>query len=184
MNDLQNYKAVLERYFGAGTATFSTAKGADFNNVVGALNHRDFKLPCGCASSKGLERLAARYPNADANRKHLLDTVNEVGSEKNWEGAYAELVAFDFLNSDKDYLSAPISLSENSTCDEYPGRSIGKSKMPILTGSYDDFDVCFDVKVLLDKSRAILDGIIEQVKLNPGISGAAIEPEYHSGFRF
>jgi hypothetical protein len=41
VNDLENFKAILEQYFGGGTATFDTNSGVT-NNVVGALNHTDF----------------------------------------------------------------------------------------------------------------------------------------------
>ncbi len=36
MNDLENFKAILDRYFGAGSARFDTRTGVT-NNIIGAL---------------------------------------------------------------------------------------------------------------------------------------------------
>ena len=175
MNDLENYKTILEQYFGSGTATFNTAGGVT-NNVVGALNHTGF-APFRSAFFSRLKRLAARYANADSNRKHLVVTLNEVASEKNWEGAYAELVAFDFLNSDVDWLLTPISLSKTVLASETLASGLGNQNAN-FDGFYDDFGICFDVKILSDKSRDILDGIIAEAKTKLGISGVVISPEY------
>lgn len=176
MNDLENYKAILETYFGAGATTFTTTSTAT-NNVIGALNRKDF-AQFRTTFFQRLKRLAARYPNQDANRKHLLETVNLVASDRdtNWQGAYAELVAFDYLNSDGDWLATPINLSKTVPAADTLASGLGMQNAN-LDGYYDDFGVCFDVKVLSDKSRAILDGVIAEVKKKHGIA-AVISPEY------
>jgi hypothetical protein len=180
MNDLENYKVILETHFGAGVTTFATTNGAT-NNVIGALNRTNF-AQFQSAFFQRMKRLAGRYPNQDSNRKHLLDTLNLLATEKNWDGAYAELVAFDFLNADEDWLSSPINLSKTVPATETLASGLGMQNAN-LDGYYDDFGVCFDVKVLSDKSRAILDGVIAEVKRRRGIV-AVISPEYPLNFDY
>ena len=174
MNSIENYKSIVEYYFGSGAVTFDATKGKD-NNIIGALNHMQFNA-FKLAFHKRLERLAARY-KGDSNLTNLLLAVNEVGSEKNWEGAYAELVAFDFLNSDTDLLMHPISLSRTVQASDTLAVNLGMTNVN-FDGYYDDFGVYFDVKVLSDKSEDILDGIISEAKQQLGISDATIRPEY------
>ncbi len=110
MNDLENFRAILDGYFGAGSARFDTRTGVT-NNIIGALNRTDF-APFRSAFLKRCQGLSRRYPAGDPNRTPLLDRLNEMASESKWDGVYAEMVAFDFLNSDQDWLSTPIELSK------------------------------------------------------------------------
>lgn len=174
MTDLENYKIILEKYFGAGVSTFDPTK-ATTNNVIAALNRTDF-APFRSAFFQRLKRLANRYPNQDANKRHLLETLNLLGGDRNWEGAYAEIVAFDFLNADQDWLSNPINLSKTVPATETLASGLEMNNAN-LDGFYDDFDICFDVKVFADKSREILENMIGKVKKKHGIS-ATIKPEY------
>lgn len=174
MNDLENYKTILEKYFGTGVSTFDPTK-ATTNNVIAALNRTDF-IPFRSAFFQRLKRLASRYPNRDDNKSHLLKTLNLLGGDRNWEGAYAEIVAFDFLNSDQDWLLNPINLSKTVPANETLASGL-KMDNANLDGYYDDFKVCFDVKVFADKSREILDNIITKLRKKHGIS-ATIKPEY------
>jgi hypothetical protein len=175
MNELENYKAILEEYFGVGTATFNTTNGAT-NPVTKALNHADFSSFRSNFLGR-FKRLATRYPKSDSSRKPLLKMLNEVASGGNWDGAYAELVAFDFLNSDQDWLSTPIKLSITVPASETLSGDMG-NQYANFDGFYDDFGACFDVKVLSDKSRAILDGIIDEIKRHFGISGVVVSSEF------
>jgi hypothetical protein len=174
MNDLENYKAILENHFGAGSATFNTTTGTT-NLIIGALNHTQF-VPFRTAFGKRLERLNALYSISDSNRKNLIDRANDIATANNWDGAYAELVAFDFLNSNLDY-SSLINLSKTVPASATLAGGLGMSNVN-LDGYYDDFDVWFDVKALGDKSRDILDGIIRDAKKNLGIPTVVISPEY------
>ena len=175
MNPLENYKAIVEKYFGAGAATFATTSGTT-NEIIGALNHTQF-APFRSSFGKRLERLAARYAASDSNRTSLIVRVNDIATQNNWDGAYAELVAFDFLNSNQDYLDGPISLSKDVPASETLASSIGMANVN-LDGFYEGFGVGFDVKALGDKSRDILDGIIKEAKTNLGIAPVVISPEY------
>lgn len=175
MTDLENYKAIVEQCFGAGVATFPLLQDTT-NNVIGALNsdqYSSFKN----SFLKRLERLSAIYKKDPANFPNLVPVLNEVSSTRNWEGAYSELVAFDFLNSDQDYLRQPISLSKTVSASETLGSSLGMTNVN-FDGYYDDFGVCFDVKVLSDKSGDMLASVITQVKRQLGNPEVTILPEY------
>ena len=114
---------------------------------------------------------------------HLKNTLNELGSDRNWIGAYAELVTFDFLNSDSDWLSQPITLSQTVPACETLGDDRGMTNVN-FDGYYDDFGVCFDVKVLKNKSGEILGNIIKAAKSRLGISDASIYPNYPGDMDF
>jgi len=174
MNSLETYNALITRYFGNGTARCDTGRTAS-NHVIGALNHAQFEC-FKTAFQKRIERLSARY-KGNHGLPHLLSAVNEVGSERNWEGAYAELVAIDFLNANTDYLTQPISLSRTVPASETLAGDMGMKNVN-FDGYFDDFGISFDVKVLSDKSRNILDGIISQVVKQLGLSRTTIQPEY------
>jgi hypothetical protein len=100
-----------------------------------------------------------------------------MASTGKWDGVYAEMAAFDFLNSDQDWLSTPINLSKTVPAAETLAGGLGGQNAN-FDGYYDDFGVSFDVKVLGDKSRGILDGIVAQVTAKLGITGLAVSPEY------
>ncbi len=175
MNSLENYKALLERYFGNSTATFDAASGAT-NKVIGALNHTNFSSFHSTFLSR-LKRLATRYSSANPNNRNLLQTLNEIATEKNWEGAYAEIVALDFLNSEQDWLSTPIQISKTVPASATLAGGFGSQNVN-FDGYYDDFDVSFDIKILADKSRDILDGIMTEARTSLGIPNVVISPEY------
>lgn len=175
MTDLENYKAIVDQCFGVGVATFPLLPETT-NNVIGALNndhYSSFKI----SFLKRLERLSTLYKKDAANFPNLVPVLNEVSSTRNWEGAYSELVAFDFLNSDKDYLSQPIRLSKTVSASETLGSSLGMTNVN-FDGYHDDFGVCFDVKVLSDKSADMLESAITRVKQQLGNPQVTILPEY------
>lgn len=175
MNSLQNFKAIVDGVFGPGSAKFDTTATVA-NAITGALHNKDFD-PFRTNFSDRLKRLAGIYRGADGNRIHLLNTVNEVASQKNWEGAYAELTAFDFFNSDKDWLGEPIELSKTMPAQDALAGAFGQQASNV-DGYYRDFDLCFDVKVLSDKSKAILTSVTERALARVGLKGVHIQPEY------
>lgn len=175
MNDLENFKAVLDHYFGAGSARFNTTTGIT-NNIIGALNRTDFAT-FRAAFLKRCQRLATRYPAGSASRRPLLDRLNEMTSESKWDGVYAEMVALDFLNSDQDWLLQPVELSKTVPANETLAGGLGGQNTN-YDGFYPDFDVCFDVKVLGDKSLDILRGIVAQAKSALAVPNVLVRPEY------
>ena len=175
MNDLENYKAILDQYFGIESARFDTSTG-ETNNLIGALNRTGYESFRSVFLNR-CKRLAARYMPSYPNRKHLLDRLNEICNKDTWNGAYAEMVVYDFLNSDGNWLPEPINLSKTVPATETLAGSHGK-KHANFDGYYDEFNVCFDVKVLGDKSRQILDEIISKAKAKIGNPSVSIIPEY------
>jgi len=102
----------------------------------------------------------------------MLVQVNEVANIKNWQGAYAELAAFDYLNSDnvsnKYILHDPIqpNITINST--RTFGDQLGK-KNANLDGYIKDVNLYFDVKCLKDNSKEIFSGIFKELESHLGL---------------
>ena len=115
----------------------------------------------------------------DLNMKYNVDSIKqalvEVSDSKNWEGAYAELVALSVLNN--DYSGA---ITTDVTLDE--GMSFAKEcgkKYTNEDGYWKDFDAYFDVKILSDPIKEILDGIIKRAEQMAKVVGkCSILPEY------
>ncbi len=175
MNDLENYKMIVEQHFGANSCTLDINRPVT-NSVIGALNHTQFGPFTSCFQ-KRLERLSKVYKTSNANRKDLMHMVKQVADERNWEGAYAELVAYDFLNSDTNLLSSAISLQKTVPASDTIAGNLGYQNVN-YDGYYDDFGVYFDVKILSDKAGSILKGIISDVQKKLGSSNFTIAPEY------
>jgi hypothetical protein len=179
MTNLQNYKTILEKHFGSGVVTFDPDTN-DTNNVIGALNSDYHQF--NAAFDKRLERLAGLYSQSPFF-PHLKNALNDLGRPSNWTGAYAELVAFDFLNSDRDYTPGPLSLSLDVPATDTLAADLGMNDVN-FDGYYDEYDVCFDVKVLGNKSGEILGNVIKAAKRQLGIEGASIYPTYPADIDF
>ncbi len=181
MNDLENYKEIVEKIYGIGTTTFDV-NANHTNNIIGALNnsvHHEFQR---CFIAR-LNRLSAFYEKNDSNKKHLIDKINLLASESdnNWRGAYAELVASDFLNKDlleqKNSLSEPITLNYDIDNNRTFAKELGYSKAN-LDGYFQDYDVYVDIKCLKDNVTEILEGIYAEVKKRLNRSDFLISAEY------
>lgn len=165
---------MVESIFGSNTCNIDVTKGAT-NNVIGALNHTQFAAFT-TSYKKRLERLNTLY-SGHGNLQDLLTTVNQVADDKNWEGAYAEIVAYDFLNSNDDSLSEQINLEVTVPAAETIAENLGYQNAN-FDGVYKDFNICFDVKILSDKTGIILSGIFKDVQKKTGRSNFSISPEY------
>lgn len=174
VNDSENYKDIVERIFGKNTCGIDVSKGAT-NNVIGALNHTQFGAFT-TSYKKRLERLNALY-SSHGNFQDLLNTINQVADDTNWEGAYAEIVSYDYLNSNNNWLSEPINLEKTVPATETIAENLGYQNAN-FDGEYKDFNICFDVKILSDKTGIILSGIFKDVQKKTGRSNFSISPEY------
>lgn len=174
MNDSENYKDIVENIFGNGTCNIDVTKGVT-NKVIGALNRTQF-FAFTTSYKKRLERLNALYSGHE-NFQDLLNTINQVADDKNWEGAYAEIVAYDYLNSNNDRLSEPINLEKTVPATETIAENLGYQNAN-FDGEYKDFNICFDVKILSDKTGMILSGIFKDIQKKTGRSNFSISPEY------
>lgn len=174
MNDSENYKDIVENIFGKDACNIDVGKSTT-NSVIGALNHTQFGAFTTSYKTR-LERLSKLY-SSHTNFKDLVNTVNQVADEKNWEGAYAEIVAYDYLNSDNNWLSEPIFLEKTVPASETIADNLGYQNAN-FDGEYKDFNICFDIKILSDKTGTILTGIFKDVQKRIGRSNFSISPEY------
>jgi hypothetical protein len=175
MNATEKYKKLVEDYFGSGTATFDIALPR--NNVTGALARTDQYDAFREGFHARLSRLAACYESGNPYRKSIIEAVNNIAQPKNWEGAYAELAAIDFFNSDADWLSEPIELSRTVPATNTLAASKGMKNVN-FDGYYSEFEVSFDVKVLQDKIGSMLEKLATRVKASISEPNLAIQPEF------
>ena len=110
MNDLENYKNIVASIFGDNTIDISKGYHAT-NNILSALNNKQFYKFTECYKQR-LNRLKKIYSSHN-NYKDILITISQVADSKNWEGAYAEIVSYDYLNS-SNHLMSPIKLEKMS----------------------------------------------------------------------
>lgn len=179
MNNLENYANLIEQIFGTGTVTFNRT-GNYTNNVIGALNRtNDFHLFRDNFSAR-LRRLQSIYRNDSNSLKEVLNAVNNIARRGNWQGAFAELAAFDHLN----YQSFPYSILEDpirlnvtlpafsSFAEELGGDATN------VDGFVEEFGLYFDVKCLKDNITEILEGIYSELEDHLGISHLPITAEF------
>ena len=99
------YQQLVDRVFGSGAINI---KPDVDNKETGALKHVDEFSSFKANFENRLERLKAKFEGT-ASYADLKQTVAQVADSKNWEGAYAELVAYDVLSN--DYLPDHIELN-------------------------------------------------------------------------
>lgn len=147
------YQDMVDRIFGVGSINIKPNKD---NNVIGTLKYKDDYLVFKKNFENRLIRLRDRYSGTPFY-KDLLDTVALIADEKNWEGAYAELAAYDIMSN--DYLPDIIELNKTlPVADSFSGELGGKETNE--DGFIKEYDLYFDVKILADTVGGILKGII------------------------
>lgn len=175
MNATISYKNLIEEHFGSGAATFKDSLPR--NNVTGALVRTDQFHAFREGFNARLVRLASRYAAGNQFRNTVLEAVNNIPQPKNWEGAYAELAAIDFFNSDVDWLRSSIELSRTVPASETLASAKGMTNVN-FDGHYPDYGVSFDVKVLQDKIGSMLKKLIGRVKAGISMPNLSIQPEF------
>nr|WP_129732319.1 hypothetical protein [Parabacteroides goldsteinii] len=169
MNAKENYQTILNNIF--GTKAPKITIDDEVNNVTEALNNLGYQKFKENFIAR-LNRLKTKFEYS-STYKELLDTIKEIEG-KNWTGAYAELAAYDSLQT--DLLSHPIQL--NVTLDNKI--SFAKEmncKKTNIDGYIGEYRLYFDVKRLSDNTKEILDKIINEVKTQSG-KKCIILPEY------
>ncbi len=161
---IQNYADLIDNIFGAGTASFDKSHDVT-NNVIGALNHpEDFRIFKSNFTAR-LERLNKIY-SSHPDFKEIIVQVNEVASEKNWDGAFAELAAFDYFNQGvsicQEY-NNPVKLNVTLDKSETFALELGKTAAN-LDGFAENVSLYFDVKCFKDNVTEILNGIYKQLR--------------------
>src|SRR5262249_4807634 len=86
--------------------------------------------------------------------------VNEIASVKNWHGAYAELAAYDYLHTEKNWVNPPIELNKDLDGASTYAREVGKTGPANHDVSFPSFKIVTDVKCLKDNVATTASRII------------------------
>lgn len=180
MTPAENYAQIVDQIFGIGKVTFNR-NTATTNLVIGALNDQSNFNTFKKNFIARLERLRNLYEAYPGDLQNILVQVNEIASVKNWEGAFAELAAFDHLNMDwktqQPVFSDPIKTNVDLNINSGLAKNLGKAAIN-LDGLISDFGIYFDVKTLKDNVDEILQGIFKQLSQHLGVTGLSIITEY------
>ena len=159
-----NYSQIVDSIFGPGSSNLNSRVQSS-SPVIGALaSTTDFEKFRRNFISR-LTRLNESY-QGHASRQALLTQVNQVADPQNWQGAVAELAAYDLFNSKRDFLGESPELDVIIDVNNSLGRFFGMQEAN-LDIHFRDFDVFMDIKVLKDNVTEILYGIKRQVLPNP-----------------
>ncbi len=166
------YQRLVDEVFGANTIVI---KPAPSNNVIGTLcyleEYKEFKRNF----KARLIRLRDKFKDT-ASYNDLKEQVKQIADPNNWEGAYAELVAYDVMYN--DYLVGTIELNKTLPANESYAKDLGR-KATNEDGYIDEYDLYFDVKILSDTIGSILKGIItEAIDKSQQSAKCDILPEY------
>lgn len=180
MTPLQNYSSLIDSIFGVGTTTFDITKTYT-HNVIGALNHPTEFLDFKNNFTARLNRLKNIYSTHPTYLKEIIVQVNEISSGKNWEGAFAELSAFDHFNQDilnhKTYIHTPI--RPNLTIDKSRTFALELNKQAAnLDGFVEDRPVYLDFKVFKDNVNEIFESIYKELQRHFNQKDFIISAEY------
>ena len=169
--DLVAYAARLDKLLGNGTATFDKSKWHT-NNVIGALNRKQFS---GFTSNfdERVRRLKNWFQGNIKAEQFVIRALNELSSDKNWDGAYAEIAAVDYFAT-----VCKITAKHMDFDVVQPANRTLASEMGMKNIDY-DFALCqrfclIDVKTLSNKSKQIIDSVIHDAKTELGLSNLRV----------
>lgn len=166
------YQQLCDEVFGKGSVQI---KPAPTNNVIGTLRHLDDFLEFKKNFKERLLQLRKRFDGTNAYPA-LLEQVKQLADPKNWEGAYAELAAYDVMWN--DHVITPMELDKTMPVSESYAGEMGYKKTN-EDGLLPDYDLYFDVKILADTVGAILKGIInDAITASSQTAKCDILPEY------
>lgn len=166
------YQQLCDEVFGVGAIQI---KPAPSNNVIGTLRHLDDFHEFKKNFRQRLIRLRKRFEGTNAYHA-LQEQVKQVADPKNWEGAYAELVAYDVMWN--DHVITPMELDKTLDVSESYAGEMGH-KETNEDGFLPDYGLYFDVKILADTVGTILKGIIDDAIVNSAqTANCDILPEY------
>ena len=105
-----------------------------------------------------LERLRDKF-KASSYYSELLATVKQVADPSNWEGAYAELVAYDVLHN--GHHGSDFQLNVTLAGDKSYASDLG-GKQTNEDGYLPDYGIYFDVKSLADTTGNIIKEMLQK----------------------
>jgi hypothetical protein len=158
--DILKYQALLDAIFGAGAGTFKGRLGPS-NHVLEALGSRENFARFGNNFEARLRRLQSAYAGTQSYPT-LLAQARQVADPANWQGAFAELSAFDLFCSCQDFMTSPPQLNVSVAPNETLSSALGLAEAN-FDSRFEWFDVYTDVKVLKDNVREVLEGIYREI---------------------
>lgn len=126
------------------------------NNITGALlDEKNFEY-----FRNSMQKRFQRLHKYFTNEPHILDTIKNLHSEKNWEGALCELITYDLLSSTKYNVTLQKQLQVNKTLAKYI-----KNKGATEIDAYMDvYNTNFEIKSLKDNIKEIIDNLTKNFK--------------------
>ncbi|MCX6291627.1 MAG: hypothetical protein NT126_07660 [Bacteroidetes bacterium] len=180
MTPLQTYSALIDPIFGVGTTKFDITKDVT-NTVIGAINNQTEFLDFKNNFTARLNRLKNIYSTHPTYLKEIITQVNEIASEKNWEGAFAELSAFDHLNQDilnhKTNIHTPIKPNETIDKSRTFALELGKAAAN-LDGFIEETPTYLDFKVFKDNVSEIFEKLYKELHQHFNRDDFRISAEY------
>lgn len=172
-NCCELYQQLCDKVFGKGTVAIKITKKD--NNVIGTLKYISEFVNFRKNFQARLERLRDKFQGT-ASYPALLEQVKQVADPSNWEGAYAELVAYDVLHN--DYIGKGIQLDATLDGAESYASDLGGKKTN-EDGYLPDYGIYFDVKCLADTTGNILKELINDAIKQAGVESiCGVLPEY------
>lgn len=161
---MKTYQDFVNAIFGDGCVNIPS-KYRD-NNITGTFTHPFEYCTFKSLLYKRYSRLKKVYENTNYYNQ-LLTKIKEVSNHQNWEGAYAELVAYDVLNLKGE--NEPIALENSMSATLTFASNLGMSNID-LDGYISDYELYFDVKILSDAVSNLLNKVINQALDKAGIT--------------
>ena len=169
----ENYQQLCDRIFGKGSIVIKPTDKS--NNIIGALNNPSDFIEFKTNFQKRLERLRRKFEGTTSYTV-LKKTVKQIADPFNWEGAYAEIVAYDILHN--GHHGSEFILDVTLDGKESYASDLG-GKLTNEDGYLPDYDIYFDVKSLADTTGNILKELIYEACHKAGVSSVcSILPEY------
>lgn len=159
MNAYDEYQRLIDNIFGKGVVSVCDNGGIKVNNVIGTWScSDDFQVFKGNFYDR-LSRLKNIFKNKE-NIQTIHNLAASIGDNKNWEGAYAELVAYDLLSTE---YNTEFKLDVTRKASFAIAEKLGMKNI-----NYDiymrDYGVYMDVKAFTDPISDILNNsVIENV---------------------
>ena len=187
MNDVTNYKSLINTIFWPGTASPKSAPGTS-NPVIGGLNYTGASFrQFSAAFTKRLQRISRLYPPGSAEWDFLLEQANLISSPSNWEGAYSELAAYDFFHhAFRHKSSSPWQMKFNQDISntETFAAALGGTGNANLDLHFPWSDVYADIKSLKDIVEELLESVAIRAAQRKGIKNLVAIPAYPAGIDY
>jgi hypothetical protein len=179
VSPFENYRTLVDQIFGKGTVSQSSSE-TQSNPILDALNSLQQQVFWDNFHSR-LGRLDRIYRN-HSSRQKLGQKLGEIQQPNNWDGAYSEIVALDFLQQgflDKSsYLSEPILIDKEVPRAQTFSENVATDGCRTPDGFFPDFGVYFDVKRIPTRPQIILRDLAERIRRQFGDTRLFISPEY------